>query len=59
MIYVTCLDPEYRNFDDLQRIMHSTDKPILAIVYNNSTFIPQSITYEEMERLSKLIKIIN
>lgn len=54
MIYVTCLDPEYRNFDDLQRIMHCTDKPILAIAYNNSTFIPQNIGYEEMAELLKL-----
>ena len=54
MIYVTCLDPEYRNFEDLQRIMHCTEKPILAIVYNNSTFMPQDISYEEMERLMKL-----
>lgn len=54
MIYVSCLDPEYRNFDDLQRIMQCTEKPILAIAYNNSTFIPQNLTYEDMASLLKL-----
>ena len=54
MIYVSALDDEYRNLEDLQRIMHCTNKPILAIAYNVSTFKPQSLTYDDMANLLKL-----
>ncbi len=54
MIYVSNLDPEYRNLQDLQRIMHCTDLPVLAIAYGTSYFHQQSLSFDEMAGLLKL-----
>ena len=54
MIYVSCLDWEYRTLEHLERIMYCTDLPILAIAYSVSLFQAQSLSYEYMADLLKL-----
>lgn len=54
MIYVSCLDFEYRTLEHLERIMYSTDLPVLAIAYSVSLFQPQSLSYDDMVNLLKL-----
>ncbi len=54
MVYVSCLEPQYRTLSELQRVMHCTDKPVLAIAYNNSTFFPQNLSAEDMADLLRL-----
>lgn len=48
MVYVSCMDPQERTLEKLERIMHCTDKPILTIAYGSNTFFPQNFTSQNM-----------
>ena len=54
MVYVSCLEPQYRTLQSLQRIMHCTQKPVLAIAYSVNTFFPQNLSFDEMASLLTL-----
>lgn len=51
MVYVSCLKSEYRTLEQLKKIFYCTEKPVLAIAYNNSYFFPQNLTYDEIASL--------
>lgn len=54
MVYVSCLKSDARTLENLERIMYCTEKPVLAIAYNNSTFYPQNLETDEMANLLRL-----
>lgn len=55
MVYITALNREYWNMDDLQRIMYCTNLPVLAIAYNGS-FAGNSVE-QSWDDLANLLKL--
>lgn len=46
-LHLACLDEEYRNVESIRQIVNATDKPILALNYNNGYFGNLNMTEEE------------
>lgn len=55
MVYITALNREYWNMNDLQRIMYCTNLPVLAIAYNGS-FAGNSVS-QSWDDLADLLKL--
>ncbi len=55
MVYISALDPIYRNVDDLERIMYCTNLPVLAIAYNGT--FAGTTTQLSPEETANLLKL--
>ena len=55
MIYLTALNPEYWNLQDLERIMYCTNKPVLVIAYNG-TFAGNTVS-QSAQDFANLLKL--
>lgn len=54
MVYVGSMDATERTLEKLEKVMHCTDKPVLAITYGESLFFPQSFTSQDMADILRL-----
>lgn len=55
MVYVTALNREYWNINDLERVMYCTNLPVLAIAYNGS-FAGNTVS-QSWEDFANLLKL--
>lgn len=56
-LHLSCLDEQYKNADSIKKIVDSTDKPILAINYNQA-YEFEEIETDEESRIALLLEAV-